>query len=227
MVYAGIIQPDTRLFVVASQRVVAATEIPYIAFLLSKLQTSPLAPPPRPTVAAALPIAPPLPLPVSEPPVAASEMVFESPHAASEPDPDETPSGRRRLALGPQARAHALFGAGALTLVLLVTLWQSIAGARIESARRALIGTWERPDGTRLVFKPDGTGAITRPDPTYGNRTHLFRWERRGELLALTEKRILLPGGTRQTAKDSLETLALSANGRELLLGRLALRRSL
>jgi hypothetical protein len=272
MVYAGIVRAETPLFAVSSQRTTTAGDIPYLAFLISRLKESPSAPPPRlPVVTASAP--PPL-IPVSTPvaspqievplieltpasavtipvpavtvppplpePAIASVAVEAIADPLSVPAPIPAPTHvietvpelptRTSLSLpgslsglSPQVRTYVTFGMVAFILVGGIGVWQWVAQAATLRARQLLLGSWQQADGTRLVFKDDGTGAITKPDPTYGNRTHLFRWERQGEKIALTEKRILLPGGTRQTAADSIEAIVLSEDGQQLRFGEMEL----
>jgi hypothetical protein len=225
MVYAGIVKADTSLFVVASQRVVSAAEIPYIAFLLNKLKDSTIAPPAAPMRRVGDRPSP------SSPQRRSSDQRPPAPTpepAVPEPPIPEVPPTQERSPMRPlpeQTRAYIAFAAVALVLLLGGGICQSLARAQARREREELLGSWQIPDGTRLVFKPDGTGAITRPDPLYGNRTHLFHWERRGEQLYLTQKRILLPGGSRQTAKDSVETISLHPDGSQLSLGKLSLQK--
>ncbi len=227
MVYAGIIQADTPLFAVSTQRVISAGEIPYLAFLMTRLKDSPMAPMPRTAVMPPpRPLPPPSPLPTS--PVVPTPADTSLPEAlAGLPEPIALTERKLSVPalprLSPQVRAYMAFGVVALGLLVGLGFWQS---HRSDRARTELLGDWQQLDGSRLVLKADGTGALTRPDTTYGNRTYLFRWERQSDQVVLTEQRILLPGGTRQTAADAREPISLSPDGQALHWGTLALRKA-
>ncbi len=233
MVYAGIVQADTPLFAVSTQRVISAGEIPYLAFLMTRLKDSPLAPMPRAAVMPPprpLPPPSPLPTPPSPDPTPHSPLPQEAlmPEAlAGLPEPIAPPERKLSVPalprLSPQVRAYMAFGVVALGLLVGLGFWQS---HRSDRARTELLGDWQQLDGSRLVLKADGMGALTRPDTTYGNRTYLFRWERQSDQVVLTEQRILLPGGTRQTAADAREPISLSPDGQALHWGTLALRKA-
>lgn len=126
---------------------------------------------------------------------------------------------RRKTLSAQQKRTYTIITAIALPALIGYVAWQQISGATAQKQHQAIVGAWEDKEGTSVVFKDDGTGAQTRPDPIYGNRTYLFRWERRGSEVRLTEKRILMPGGTRQTAPDSSEPVGLSPDGMLLHFG--------